>query len=294
MAVNDMPKAHPPVTAAQRRAPHVDAARPLSIDVMNPDDPYCFLICSFAEDRELLAAREYGINPATRRFGFPAYRIDEIAAPDNVIEATRRYIADSDFVIADLSGQKPNCYYEVGYAHALGRPVLHIMRATEEPQFNVSGLQFIKYRDPDHLRDQLERYILTHVLTTHGPGTDPEDNKGRFGRRAFRDPFVVTGRVREDPDSSNGNLTFLIDLRVRSVDPVKRPVMGRVTFRLHETFQTRDHTVHVTNRRDGEAILTDIQSLGTFTVGVTLHKHKVQLEIDLSKLPGAGSEFRKR
>lgn len=293
MAVNDMSKAPQPVKAAHDRADRVHSAFPLLTDVMNPDDPYCFLICSFDDDPELLAARADGINPATQRFGFPAYRIDEIPAPDNVIEATRRHIADADFVIADLTGQKPNCYYEVGYAHALGRPVIHIMRATEEPQFNVSGLQFIKYRDPGHLREQLQRHILTHVLTTHGPATDLQDNKGQFGRRAFRDPFVVTGRVREDPDSSDGDLSFLIDLRVRSVDP-KRPLRGRVTFRLHETFETRHHTVHVTKRGDREAILTDIQSLGTFTVGVTLHQHGVQLEIDLSQLPGAGSEFRKR
>ena len=73
---------------------------------MNPDDPYCFLICSFDDDPELLAARADGINPATQRFGFPAYRIDEIPAPDNVIEATRRHIADADFVIADLTDAK--------------------------------------------------------------------------------------------------------------------------------------------------------------------------------------------
>jgi hypothetical protein len=257
---------------------------------MNPDDPYCFLICSFADDPDLVAARTHGIDPATRCFGFPAYRVDEIPAPDHVIEATRRHIADADFVIADLTGQKPNCYYEVGYAHALGRPVIHVMRATEEPQFNVAGLQFVKYRDPEQLRERLTRQILTHVLTTHGPSIDPEDNKGHFGRRAFRDPYVVTGRVREDPESTEGTLSFLIDLRVRSVD-AKRPVTGPVTFCLHDSFRQRRHTINV---NDGEAILTDIPSLGSFTVGVTLHTPGVQLEIDLSRLPGAGAEFRKR
>jgi hypothetical protein len=259
---------------------------------MNPDAPYCFLICSFDEDPKLLAARTEGIDPATRCFGFPAYRIDEIPAPDNVIDATRRHIADADFVIADLTGQKPNCYYEVGYAHALGRPVIHILNAKEDPQFNVSGLQFVKYRDPRHLREELKRQILTHVLTTHGPSDDPDDNKGLFGRRAFRDPFVVTGRVREDPDSRDGTLSFLVDLRVRSVDP-GRPVAGKVTFCLHGDFAQRRETILVPDG-DGEAILTDIPTLGTFTVGVTLQKPNVNLEIDLSKLPGAGSEFRKR
>jgi hypothetical protein len=268
-----------------------EPARGTDPEPMNPDDPYCFLICSFADDPELLAARKQGIDPATRAYGFPAYRVDEIPAPDNVIAATRRHIGDADFVIADLSGQRPNCYYEVGYAHALGRPVIHLMRASEEPQFNVAGLQFIKYRDPLHLRDELKRQILTHVLTTQGTTDDKDDNLGQFGRRAFRDPFVVTGRVRRDPRSVDEALSFLVDLRVRSVDP-KRPVKGPVVFTLHGSFRRRRYTVHV---RDGsaEAWLTDIESLGTFTVGVTL-AHGVNLEIDLSKLPGAGVEFRQR
>lgn len=259
---------------------------------MNPDDPYCFLICSFADDPQLLAARREGIDPAARTFGFPAYRVDEIPAVDNVIAATRRHIGDADFVIADLSGQRPNCYYEVGYAHALGRPVIHVMRANEEPQFNVAGLQFIKYRDPLHLRQELERHILTHVLTSHGTTDDEEDNLGKFGRRAFRDSFVVTGRVRPDPTSVEGALSFLVDLRVRSVDS-KRPLVGPVTFCLHGSFRRRRHTIDV-RVGSGEAWLTDIESLGTFTVGVGLARAGVQLEIDLSKLPGAGAEFRRR
>ena len=260
---------------------------------MNPDDPYCFLVTPFAEDQGWLLARKEGINPATRRFGFPAYRIDEIPAADAVVDATRRHIANADFVIADLSGARPNCYYEVGYAHALGRPVIHIIRADEQPQFNVAGLRFVTYRNPDHLRQELERHILTHVLTTHGPGDDPDDNKGRFGRRSFVDPYVVTGRVRSDPSAGTGTLRFLIDLRVRSVDR-KKPVRGRVTFHMYGDFETRKQWVDVPKGDRAGAYLTGIPTLGTFTVGVTLGHPPVNLEIDLSSLPGAGTEFRNR
>ena len=60
---------------------------------------------------------------------------------------------------------------------------------------------------------------------------------------------------------------------------------------IDHTLDPRRHTINV---NDGEAILTDIEALGTFTVGVTLESPGVQLEIDLSKLPGTGTEFRGR
>jgi nucleoside 2-deoxyribosyltransferase len=40
-----------------------------------------------------------------------------------VIDDVKAAIAKADLVIADLSGQNPNVFYEVGIAHTLGKPV---------------------------------------------------------------------------------------------------------------------------------------------------------------------------
>ncbi|MFN8570817.1 MAG: hypothetical protein U0132_02095 [Gemmatimonadaceae bacterium] len=83
---------------------------------MNPDLPFAFLITSFADDEKFQSVRHGGIDPAAAAFGYPVYRIDEIPTDSPIVEATRHYISLADFVIADLSGARPNCYYEVGYA----------------------------------------------------------------------------------------------------------------------------------------------------------------------------------
>jgi nucleoside 2-deoxyribosyltransferase len=45
-----------------------------------------------------------------------------------LMEDKKAAIATADLVIADLSGQNPNVFYEVGIAHTLGKPVLLLAR----------------------------------------------------------------------------------------------------------------------------------------------------------------------
>ena len=41
-----------------------------------------------------------------------------------IIADIERQILDSQVVIADITPQNPNVYYEVGYAHALRKPTI--------------------------------------------------------------------------------------------------------------------------------------------------------------------------
>jgi hypothetical protein len=258
---------------------------------VNPDEPFCFLITPFGEDGRFHEVRRNGIDPAVMRFGFPTYRIDEVPTVDSIIDATRDHIALADFVVADLTGARPNCYYEIGYAHAIGRPVAHIIHVDEEPHFNVSVLQLIKYRNGKHLRQLLEQHLLTHVFTTQGGADDADPNKGAFGRRQFVDPYVLTARIRvDDSDDDDPSLTFVVDLKVRSVDP-RQPLSGDVTFHLHPEI---DEPVRKVRSVNGVAVLVGAESYGTYTVGVTVHKSGARLELDLDRAPGASTEFRNR
>lgn len=53
-------------------------------------------------------------------------RLDYEEFSGDVIAELERLIRESDAVIADLSGANPNVLYEVGYAHALEVPTVHI------------------------------------------------------------------------------------------------------------------------------------------------------------------------
>ena len=64
-------------------------------------------------------------------------------------------IRSSEFLIADLTSERPNIYYEVSYAYAVGkRPIL--FRKTGTPvHFDLSVHSVPQYRNINELREML-------------------------------------------------------------------------------------------------------------------------------------------
>lgn len=79
--------------------------------------------------------------------------------------AVEDLIAQSDLVIADLSDANPNVMYEVGFAHALRKPVIPIVReGVERIPASLNGYQYFVY-DPDNLT--MLGQLLTSWIERH-------------------------------------------------------------------------------------------------------------------------------
>lgn len=55
-----------------------------------------------------------------------AIRIDKEHPMEDLVSSIKKEIERSTFVVADLTDERPSCYFEVGYAEALKKPIIYM------------------------------------------------------------------------------------------------------------------------------------------------------------------------
>ena len=74
--------------------------------------------------KELEPRFDEGIKPALRECGYSAYRVDRQAHANRIDDEIIAQIRASRLMVADFTGLRPNAFYEAGFAHGLGIPMI--------------------------------------------------------------------------------------------------------------------------------------------------------------------------
>jgi TIR domain len=128
-----------------------------------------FVVMKFGDVR-LDSMYEMAIKPAVLKLGFSPLRIDELENAGSITDQTLHEIERSTVVLADLTGERPNCYFEAGYAHALGRQLILTIRRGEPIHFNLADRRFIEWETEKELFDALIRRLEAIRATLPGGG----------------------------------------------------------------------------------------------------------------------------
>jgi hypothetical protein len=157
----------------------------------------CFVVMPF----QPLFGKQYEtvIRPAIEAAGLTCVRGDEIYTQTSILQDIWASIRVSRLVVAELSGRNPNVMYEVGLAHAIGKPIILLTRNEDDVPFDLKALRYVYY----------------------------DTNNPNWGADLKADLIKAISRVLENPEIA----VHLRDVKVESAMPIvpQGPVRSTAT-----------------------------------------------------------------
>ena len=124
------------------------------------DPGYVYIIMAIREEDPAGEDVHQGIKRACLDLSLRAERVDEIQFTGQITEKILSSIRLAEFVVADLTYEQPNVYYEVGYADALGKPLVLLAAHGATIHFDLQGHKVLYYRNATELQTKLQSAIL--------------------------------------------------------------------------------------------------------------------------------------
>jgi len=128
--------------------------------------PRAFVVMQFAEPYDTFY-REV-IHRQADAAGYEPIRIDEKPGPGIIFQDIQREIEQAEVVIAEITPPNPNVFYELGYAHALGKPTILLAQRDAALPFDIQSFRVVFYNDTIGGKGEVERNLKRHLEAIAG------------------------------------------------------------------------------------------------------------------------------
>lgn len=130
--------------------------------VIKTQAPRAFVVMQFSDEFNDLYTEV--IKPTCENFGFEVLRADDIYKSGLIIEDISRSIQEASIVIADITPDNPNVFYEVGFAHGIKKPTILLSdRRRESLPFDVSAFRTLFYDNTIGGKGEVEARLTKHL-----------------------------------------------------------------------------------------------------------------------------------
>lgn len=129
--------------------------------------PQAFVVMQFTE--EYTALFNDVIAPVCDAFGYEVIRGDNVYNNGLVIEDIVQSIRQSSVIVADVTPNNANVYYELGYAHGIGKPTILLSdRNRGKLPFDISGFRLLFYDNTIGGKAAVETALRKHLDAIRG------------------------------------------------------------------------------------------------------------------------------
>jgi nucleoside 2-deoxyribosyltransferase len=130
--------------------------KPVELEGVKVIPKTAFIIMPIDPNLPDLEDVHFAIKEVCSKFEISAIRADEIEHQRQITDVVLQRIRESEFLIADLSHERPNVYYEIGFAHAIGKhPILYRKKDTKL-HFDLSVHNVPEFQNVTELKRKLE------------------------------------------------------------------------------------------------------------------------------------------
>ena len=159
--------------------------------------PFVFVLMPFSE--EFNDIYKYGIKGAAEDANAYAERVDEQLYDEGILDRIFNQINKADVIVADMTGRNPNVFYEVGYAHALGKIVLLLTKNANDIPFDLIHRPHTVYAGKiQTLREELSQKLIWAI------------SESRRERKQVPERFLVSiDRIEIPEDYSYDNVPVI-------------------------------------------------------------------------------------